>query len=68
MVNYFIRIEHKYVDMFYDFCERHSIQQSYKFEGIAGRSSELYQATMTNKDATALKLTIPINLMEAKNE
>lgn len=67
-MNYLIRIELKYVDMFYDFCERHSIQQSYIFEGIAGRSSGLYQAIMTNKDATALRLSIPINLMEAKNE
>jgi hypothetical protein len=65
MVDYFVRIELENVDRFYDFCERHFIKQSYKFEGIAGRPTELYKATMTNKDAIALKLSIPVTIMKA---
>jgi hypothetical protein len=65
MVDYFVRIELEYVDRFYDFCERHSIKQSYKFEGLAGHSTELYKAAMTNNDAMALTLSIPITIMKA---
>jgi hypothetical protein len=67
MVDYYIRIKSIYTDDLYDFCKRHSITHSFRFEGVGSKPTELYYATMTEKDAMALKLSIPVNIMEKFN-
>ena len=67
MVDYYIRIKSIYTYDLCDFCERHSITYSSRFEGVGSKSTELYYAIMTEKDAMALKLSIPVNIMEKFN-
>jgi hypothetical protein len=66
-LDYYIRIEQIHSDNFNDFCKRHSIRYSYCFEVSSSLSTELYRAFMSAQDATTLKLSIPVNIMEKFN-
>lgn len=66
MTDYFVRIHYNTTDKFYDFCSEHNLKQEQMTNWPPSEvNTALYKITMRPCDVTALKLSLPIFIMEA---
>lgn len=68
--NYFVRVGIRYVNQFFEYCQRLDLKYNFMFTGIGiySKESELYTIEMTHKDAMTLILAIPVNIIKIEGE
>jgi len=68
MVDYFVRLNRDFITQYREFCKRHGLTTVLLSTGFSGShiDTALFKLTMANVDLTALKLAIPVIIMETK--
>ena len=69
MVEYFVRLNRKFVIQYHEFCTRHGLDPVFLSSGFIGShvNTVLFKSTMAKADVTALKLAIPVIIMETQS-
>lgn len=67
--DYFVRIRYDGVDKFLNFCTRNGLSRSWVSAGFGGSHTDtaLYRVYMSPKDATAMKISLHVNIMETQH-
>ena len=68
MVEYFVRLNRGFIIQYREFCTRHGLEPVFLSSGFSGShvNTVLFKLTMAKADVTALKLAIPVIIMETK--
>lgn len=68
MVEYLVRLNRCFILRYHEFCTRHGLKPILLSTGFSGThaNTALFKLTMTRADMTALKLAIPVIIMETK--
>ncbi len=66
MIEYFIRVGQKESDRFCEICKKHNIYPRHiSYDAwVCKAPTSLWAATMTSRDATVLKLSMQLDIME----
>jgi hypothetical protein len=68
--DYFVRVRYDGVDRFLDFCSRNGLSPSWMSAGFGGAHADtaLYRVYMLAKDATAMKISLQVSIMEIQHD